>query len=932
MRLQNKTRSLLTPSRIAIFYILLGGLWVVFSDGVLQYLNLSQETFTLLGTLKGWLFIIVSGSLLYSLIKYYAYERTKAENDLRNNHEQLVSILDGINDGFITLDRNLKYTSVNRRAGILLNQTPEECIGEYFWEIIPDAQDQYMRKTMGDALSTLEPVEFDFFHAPIQRWFVYRIYPSKNGLTIFFQDITQQKEAEAERQLQLAIIDKTSDLVGLATPDGTFTYLNRAGIEMLGFDPSKGDIRKNIADTHPQWAYDIVSSTGLPTAAKKGLWKGETVLLDFNGREVPVSQLIMSHRTPDGALAYFSCVIREITELKRKEDALIESEEKFSKAFQVSPNGMIITRASDNVIIDVNEYFIRASGYAYEEIIGNTSVDLKLWIDQSDRNKFLTHIMQDGKVANQIFYFRTKAGKIRCGSISGEIIHIGTKKCYLSIIEDITERKNAEDLIRQANERLKYLLTTASVVIYTASAIKTHAATFVSDNVINITGFSPDEFLGSGNFWHEHIHPDDKIRIQKELDSLMARDTQTFEYRFHLKDGSYKWLREECKLIRDASGALKEIIGYFTDITQRKEVEEALKVNEERLRLTLEATSDGLWDWDLSTNTLYYSPRWYTMLGYEPQSFEANYENWARITMPEDAERTQKILQDSIEKGVGFESEFRMKTADGRWRWILGRGKATAWNSQGRALRLSGTNTDMTERREAEEALRASRDQLRNYSAKLQLIREEERTYIAREIHDELGQILTALKMDLSVLDELLLEEPRITQRRDMNAKIDSMSQLMDSAIGSMRKIITELRPVVLDTMGLSAAIEWQAEEFQQRTGIACFYSPPQDIPTLPRDFATSIFRILQESLTNIMRHAGASRTTITMKLDQGNLILIIHDDGKGISEDEIDQKKSFGITGMKERVELLGGKFNIHGIKGKGTLLSVEIPLPKKI
>ncbi len=1053
---QNKVRLSLTPARITIFYyIFLGGLWILFSDLLLSSFAPTLAWLTLFQTFKGWFFVIVTGSLLYGLIKYYAYERTKAENDLRNSHGQLVSILDGINDGFITLDRDLKYTSVNRRAGILLNHTPKECIGKYFWDIFPDAHDNQVRKTMEDALQSLQPVEFECFDASAQRWFENRVYPSKDGLTIFFQDITQQKEAEAERQLQLAIIDKTSDIVGLATPDGMLTYLNRAGIELIVFNPAEDGTKKNITEFHPRWASDILFSTGLPTAAAKGLWKGELAIFDSSGIEVPVSQLIMSHRTPNGTLTYFSSIIREITDLKLKEEALRGSEEKFSKAFQASPNAMVITRVSDNIIIDVNDSFIRASGYGYEEVVGKTTIDLNLWREQSDRKMFLAQLTREGSVTKHIFYFQHKLGDIRCGSISGETIHIGTEKCYLSVIEDITDqknieeelrvsrdfalaiidslpgifyiynpqnnsvtwnktfkeitgytddeiksmaflgefaeedrdklrnglaeilrdgsssstdarlltkdgkqvlfhltgtrlnmkdekyiigmgiditsRKNAEDLIRQVNERLQYLLTATSVVIYTASVAKAHAVTFVSDNVINVTGFSSDEFLSGENFWCEQIHPEDRKQTQNDLDSLITKGSNTYEYRFRQKDGRYTWIREECKLVRDANGTPKEIIGYFTDISKRKEVEQALKFNEERLRLALEATSDALWDWDLSTNTLYYSPRWYTMLGYEPQSFEANYENWVRLTMPEDVERTVRILRDAIENGVGFESEFRMKAADGSWRWILGRGRATAWDAQGKALRLTGTNTDMTERREAENALRMSRDQLRNYGARLQHIREEERTYIAREIHDELGQILTGLKMDLSFLEEILLEEARLTQRREVRAKIDSMSNLMDSAIGSMRKIITELRPVVLDTMGLSAAIEWQAEEFQQRTGIACFYTSPQDMPTLPRDFATSIFRILQESLTNIIRHAGASRTTITMKLDQGNLILLVHDDGRGISEDEIAQKKSFGITGMKERVELLGGKFNIHGIQGKGTLLSVEIPLPSQ-
>jgi len=187
MHPQKKVRLSLTPARITIFYyIFLGGLWILFSDLLLSSFAPTLAWLTLFQTFKGWFFVIVTGSLLYGLIKYYSYERTKAENDLRNSHGQLVSILDGINDGFITLDRDLKYTSVNRRAGILLNHTPEECIGKYFWDIFPGAQDHHVHKTIGDALQSLQPVEFECFDALAQRWFENRVYPSKDGLTIFF--------------------------------------------------------------------------------------------------------------------------------------------------------------------------------------------------------------------------------------------------------------------------------------------------------------------------------------------------------------------------------------------------------------------------------------------------------------------------------------------------------------------------------------------------------------------------------------------------------------------------------------------------------------------------------------------------------------------------------------------------------------------------
>jgi two-component system, NarL family, sensor histidine kinase UhpB len=237
-----------------------------------------------------------------------------------------------------------------------------------------------------------------------------------------------------------------------------------------------------------------------------------------------------------------------------------------------------------------------------------------------------------------------------------------------------------------------------------------------------------------------------------------------------------------------------------------------------------------------------------------------------------------------------------------------------------RALRES---QERTERRRAEKQLRESHEQLRALSVYLQRVREEERTRIAREVHDELGQALTSCKLDLSLIASRL---PRTL--KPLIEKAKALSAHMDSTIQTVRRISTELRPGILDHLGLVAALEWQANEFQTRTGIKCEVQTSLQDPQLEQNLATTFFRIFQETLTNIIRHAGATHVWVHLKEESGRIIMDVKDNGRGIGPEEISDTRSLGLLGMKERAALMGGEFRIGLARGgQGTKVTVSIP-----
>jgi signal transduction histidine kinase len=284
------------------------------------------------------------------------------------------------------------------------------------------------------------------------------------------------------------------------------------------------------------------------------------------------------------------------------------------------------------------------------------------------------------------------------------------------------------------------------------------------------------------------------------------------------------------------------------------------------------------------------------------------------------------------------DAEHRIIRRDGQVRHVLARIRAIM-DARGRTIRCYGANQDISERKQAEEqleherllkeiqlrkekALEQSREELRHLSEHLQRVRERERTRIAREVHDEVGQFLTALKIDLTFLGQGLFPE-----QNDIFNQIKTMEHKIDSAVHKVREICSELRPSILDDFGLAAAIEWHAGEYEKKTGIQFVLKIDPDIPNIDKKLSSVLFRIFQEAVTNVIRHAEATRVKLSLIKDGDRLLLKVSDNGKGISKKSIYNPGSLGIIGIKERVRFWNGELQFKTNKNKGTTIMVSIP-----
>ena len=333
---------------------------------------------------------------------------------------------------------------------------------------------------------------------------------------------------------------------------------------------------------------------------------------------------------------------------------------------------------------------------------------------------------------------------------------------------------------------------------------------------------------------------------------------------------------------------------------------------------------------DKARGASYISPQIESILGYSPKEWLADPGLWVKLLHPEDRDRvlaeSQRDPLDS--KGAVFRSEYRILTRKSDVLWL--RDEATVVRSGlDEPEFLQGIMFDVTNQKRFEEELKSSHERMRELAAHIEGVREEERTRIAREIHDELGQALTGIKIDLAWMNKKLQGPDRATQTDLLLKRITGMKDTIDATVQVVRKISAELRPGILDGFGLPAAIEWQASEFQDRTGIQCQISAiPEDLDLAERP-SSAIFRIFQELLNNVVRHANASKVSISLRKRRGLLTLEVQDNGRGISENEKFKANSFGLLGVRERVALLGGKSSIKGVQGQGTTVTIRIPLP---
>ncbi|MFH0990119.1 MAG: PAS domain S-box protein [bacterium] len=473
--------------------------------------------------------------------------------------------------------------------------------------------------------------------------------------------------------------------------------------------------------------------------------------------------------------------------------------------------------------------------------------------------------------------------------------------------EDRVERKIAEDAYRAVVEN-----SIQGLVIFQEGRI-----VFANPAMETISGCRLEELFSftPRQVW-ERIHPEDRRLIRQKMNGKWqdAPLEPGFGVRFFRKDKTICWLSIFASTIEyRGQPALQSAC---VDITERKLAEEALRESEERYRLLVENSTDLVAELSPAGKFLYVSPNYRSILGYE-QTALIQTDVLANVYG-----REQSFVRSSFyQEKVPVIGPYRYRHADGSWHWL--ESSSQRYNTSSGEERIVMVSRDVTQKKIADEELVESRKQLQRFSEHLENTLDEERKRISREIHDELGQLLTILKFDISWLKLNLSEKNPV-----LAEKIDSMLEAVGQALGSVKRISKEIRPPQLEVLGLCGAIQWDLSQFSAKVGIRSTIRISPSEFTLDKDRNMVVYRVFHEALTNVIRHAQASSINVELDRKSDSVVLRVQDDGRGISKKELQGTISLGLVGMRERIRPWNGTLTIAGKRGKGTLVVMQIPV----
>ena len=610
----------------------------------------------------------------------------------------------------------------------------------------------------------------------------------------------------------------------------------------------------------------------------------------------------------NGKIVRIYGAIQDITFRRNAEDKL----NLMQHAIDSSNNGIIVTGLADTdfAIIYANEAFLRMTGYSIQELLGhNCRILQKYDRDQSDilklrealhnyRNAYavLRNYRKDGSLFWSEIYISPMRDK------QGRVTH------YVGVQNDVSGRIEMEKALSKSEAKMRSIFDHVSdgIIIFDSNGV----IESLNPSFEELFGYSAEELIGHH---FNKLMPETDLYLTSYLSGGKDKTGIRCEVKGRKKDGSVFSIDLGVSEFNVDYGHF--FIATARDITERKKTEEALRKSEERYMLVERAINDGIWDWNILTGESYHSSRWLEFLGYNEGDLPDAFSDFFDLVHPEDKKSLLEDLRRHQEENEPICTEIRLRHKDGSYRWILSRGD-TIRDENARAVRMVGSVTDITDRRQDEEALR-------DLSSHLVTAREDERTRIAREVHDQLGSTLTALKMDLSWLAKQLPKDLFACQE-----KAALMSGHIDDAIQTTRKIITDLRPSILDHLGLYAAIDWKFDEFRKQTGMQCVLKLPENNIKMDKSRDIAIFRIMQEALTNIAFHSKASKVKLAVNADANSLMMQITDNGCGMAIAKMRNHGKYGILGMHERARHFGGKITIASHPGNGTTLVLVMPL----
>lgn len=606
--------------------------------------------------------------------------------------------------------------------------------------------------------------------------------------------------------------------------------------------------------------------------------------------------------------------------------ALLDAIENAGQGIVVLQN----TEIKEAAFVYANDASCGILGYSRDELLSISAWDFfdaeSLMVMQ---DRYRKGQRQQRPTARYEAFVKTGKGEIVPLECSATTMHRGSEVATVILFRDVRRDKEMERALADSGEQYRAMVDTAGksgigIEIVQDIPDREAAIVFVNEAYCNMLGYTRGELLSMSEW--DVVLPDELGSIQERYHRRRRGEEVPNFYRMTLvrKDGRALPIETSVSLMK-RNGHLS-CVSYFRDVSETVLCELALAQSEERHRALVDATGKAGIGIEIVQDRpgmeaaiVFVNDEYCQMLGYSREELLSMSE-WDVLAPSETSVILDRYRRRQSGENVEGFYETVLVRKDGGLLPVASSVSTMTFN--GLVASVSYFR-EITEQKRVEEELRQSYEQLRQLSAHLQRVTEEEGKRIAREVHDGVGQTLTALKMDLSWLSKRLPEDqPGLLQ------KTMSISRLADMAIQAVRRISAALRPRLLDELGLAAAIEWQLEELQDHANLKGEFVSNMKEMMLDQDRATAVFRICQEALWNAGRHAEASKVKVALRNNGTEIVLTVRDNGKGIAPEQISNPKSFGLTGMRERAAFLGGRVKIIGCNGKGTTVTATIPL----
>jgi len=619
-------------------------------------------------------------------------------------------------------------------------------------------------------------------------------------------------------------------------------------------------------------------------------------------------------------LIFGICVQFIVNKLSHSQEETKRAYNKLNQIFNTAVDGMRVIDREFNMLL-MNETFSFLSGVRKEEAVGKKCYEVfrgpschtsrcavsRILSGEEGIECDVEKVRKDGTIVPCILTAVPFRG------LNGEIIGI------VEAFKDITDREHAKQALEESEKKYRDLTNLLPQAVFEIDL--EGKFTYINRFGFDSTGYSQSD-VDKGLEVLDIFVPEDRKRVKRNIKrSLEGEKIEGNEFTVLRKDGT------SFPIIIFFSPIMYEdkpmgLRGIVVDITERKELEKIwVKIANEwnstfdsiSLQIALVDTEKRILRCNKAME-IFTGKSFSDILGRRICDF-IHYNNESA---------------DIDECPFNIRKEFRYRQSrvflqGDHWISVI---VDPLFDNSGDVIGAVHIMDDITEQVKAEKKLKSAKEQLHALTSHLLNVREEERIRIARELHDELSPILTVLKMGVIKIAERLSKYEKHEEFEDLIKKADSMKNTLTDTVIMIRKIITQLRPGILDTLGLIPAIEWQVEEFQENSGINCNLSSTLEKIALNSNESTAVFRIFQETLTNILRHADASKVDIVLKRENECFIIDVEDNGCGIKKSDIDGRESFGIMGMRERANLYGWVFKITGINGRGTNVTLTIPM----